>query len=285
MPDYRFLTYTEADRNAAHSAFQQAFSDYQVDMRMSRAQFDYRLLRDGIDLTKSVGAFQENELIGFCLSGVGTWEGRPTVYDAGTGVVPQHRRQGIGQEMFSFMLPRLEEAGFSQYLLEVITSNEPAVSLYRNLGFEDTRRLKVFRTMSPVQNLITRQADVREVVVPDWDVYQTFWDFHPSWQNSIAATERTAHENVVLETYADDRCVGYGIVSRNSGNLFQLAVDKRHRRKRWGSLLLTELQHRVLTSEPLKVNNVDDASCESVSFYEWCGFRVVLEQYELMKTL
>lgn len=283
MPDYRFLTDTDDD--ALYFAFHSAFSDYAVDMKMSREQFAYRLLRDGIDLTNSVGAFQENQLIGFCLSGVGTWQGRPTVYDAGTGVVPKYRRQGAGKEMFNFMLPRLREAGFSQYLLEVITSNEPAVSLYRNLGFEDTRRLKVFRTPSPVRNLITCKADVREVAAPDWNVYQTFWDFHPSWQNSIAAAERTADENVVLETFADGRCVGYGIVSRNSGNLFQLAVDKSHRRKRFGSLLLTELQRRVLTGEPLKVNNIDEASSETLSFYELSGFRVVLEQYELTMSL
>jgi len=283
MAHYRFLT--DADHDAAYSAFQLAFSDYQVDMRMSREQFDYRLLRDGIHLSKSVGAFQANELIGFCLSGVGTWQGEPTIYDAGTGVVPQHRRHGIGKDTFNFMLPRLKEAGFSRYLLEVITSNEAAVNLYRNLGFTDTRRLTVFRSKNPVQNLTTCKAHVREVTDPDWDLYQTFWDSYPSWQNSVEATKRTAHQNVVLEAYEGERCLGYGVVSRTSGNLFQLAVDKHHRRTRLGSLLLIELQRRVITGKPLKVNNIDKASKDSLSFYESSGFKLALEQFELSKTL
>jgi ribosomal protein S18 acetylase RimI-like enzyme len=280
---YRFLT--ENDRELLYSAFVAAFSDYQVDMRMSREQFDYRLLRDGIDFSKSVGAFQESELVGFCISGVGTWQGEKTIYDAGTGVVPEYRRHGIGKEIFSFMLPRLKEAGYSKYLLEVITSNEAAVNLYRKLGFGDTRKLIVFRSKNRLENLKTCRADIRKPTAPDWDLYRTFWDVDPSWQNSVEAAKRTAQHNAVLEAYAENRCVGYGVVCRDSGNLFQLAVDRRHRRKRLGSLLLTELQHQVITDEPLKVNNIDESSTDSLSFFKSSGFRVALGQYELIRNL
>ena len=283
MLQYRFLT--DADRRAVYSAFLAAFSDYLVDMRMSHEQFDHRLLRDGIDMSKSVGVFEGNEMIGFCLNGVGTWGGERTIYDAGTGVVPQHRRHGIGKEMFNFMMPLLKEASFSLYLLEVITSNEPAVTLYRNLGFTDTRRLKVFRSKTRVENLKISEAEVREVAAPDWDLYKTFWDVNPSWQNSVEAADRTAQHNVVLEAHIDGRCSGYGVVSSVSGNLYQLAVDRRNRRKGLGSSLLVELQRRVVTTEPLKVNNVDAASTDSVRFYESSGFELALEQYELIKTL
>lgn len=280
---YRFLT--DNDRDLLHSAFVAAFSDYQVDMRMSREQFDYRLLRDGIDLNKSVGAFQENELVGFCISGVGRWACEKTIYDAGTGVVPQHRRYGIAKEMFNFMLPRLKGTGFSRYLLEVITSNEPAVSLYRKLGFIDTRKLIVFRLKSRLESLTTCKADIRKPALPDWNLYRTFWDVEPSWQNSIEAAIRTAQHNAVLEVHVDNGCVGYGVVSRDSGNLFQLAINKDHRSKGLGSLLLNELQHQVTSDEPIKVNNIDESSTDSLSFYKSSGFRVALAQYELIKTL
>jgi ribosomal protein S18 acetylase RimI-like enzyme len=282
MVHYRFLN--EMDREALYSAFLAAFSDYLVDMRMSREQFDYRLLRDGIDLNKSVGAIKENELVGFCISGVGTWQGEKTIYDAGTGVVPQHRRHGIGKEMFNFMLPRLKETGFSHYLLEVITSNEPAVSLYRKLGFIDTRKLIVFRLKNRFENLTTSKADIRKPGVPNWNLYRTFWDVEPSWQNSVEAAIRTAQHNAVLEVHADNGCVGYGVVSRESGNLFQLAVNKHHRGRGFGSLLLNELQHQVVSDEPIKVNNIDESSTDGLSFYKSSGFRVALAQYELIKT-
>jgi ribosomal protein S18 acetylase RimI-like enzyme len=280
---YRFLT--DNDRELLYSAFVAAFSDYQVDMRMSREQFDYRLLRDGIDLNKSVGAFKESELVGFCISGVGTWQGEKTIYDAGTGVVPQHRRYGVGKEMFNFMLPRLKETGFSRYLLEVITSNEPAVNLYRKLGFIDTRKLIVFRLKNRLENSTTCKADIRKPAVPNWSLYKTFWDVEPSWQNSVEAAIRTEQHNAVLEVHADNVCVGYGAVSRDSGNLFQLAINKHHRRKGLGSLLLNELQHQVMSDEPIKVNNIDESSTDGLSFYKSSGFRVALAQYELIKTL
>jgi ribosomal protein S18 acetylase RimI-like enzyme len=280
---YRFLN--ETDRDHLYSAFVAAFSDYQVDMRMSREQFDYRLLRDGIDLNKSVGAFKENELVGFCISGVGTWQGEKTIYDAGTGVVPQHRRHGIGKEMFNFMLPRLKETGVSRYLLEVMTSNEPAVNLYRKLGFIDTRKLIVFRLKNQLQNVTTCKVDIRKPAVANWKLYRTFWDVEPSWQNSVEAAIRTSQHNAVLEVHADNGCVGYGVVSRDSGNLFQLAINKHHRRKGLGSLLLNELQHQVMSDEPIKVNNIDESSTDGLSFYKSSGFRVALAQYELIKTI
>lgn len=282
MAEYRFLG--SSDNDAVFEAFQLAFSDYQVDMRMSREQFAYRLLRDGIRLSRSVGAFEGKELVGFCLSGVGTWNGEHTIYDAGTGVVPDYRRRGIGEGMFDFMLPRLKQHGFSQYLLEVISSNDGALRLYRKLGFRDTRKLKVLRLKSQLPNREgTESQCVREVETPDWRLYQSFWEFDPSWQNSIDAAKRIAEDTVILEVLAGGQCVGYGIVSRSSGSLFQLAVDKSYRRKRFGSMLLSELQLRVLAGEPLKVNNIDAGANATLSFYESNGFGVALEQHELVR--
>ena len=132
MITYRLLT--PADLTSLYECFLEAFSDYQVDMRMSQEQFERRIARDGVRLQISAGAFHGNRMIGFYMNASGTWLGKLTAYDAGTGVIPAYRRQGVAKELFAFMVAHVKEASCTQYLLEVLTTNEPAVSLYRRLG-------------------------------------------------------------------------------------------------------------------------------------------------------
>jgi ribosomal protein S18 acetylase RimI-like enzyme len=284
MTIYRFLN--DSDREAVHVAFLNAFSDYQVNMQMTRDEFDFRLRRDGVDLTKSAGAFEENEMVGFTLNSVGEWPGGHTIYDAGTGVVPRARGRGIAKALFNFMGPQLKLLGFEQYLLEVITTNDVAANLYRRLGFKDTRKLAVFRTNTQLELRVFKEdAELREVSVLDWNLYKKFWDSYPSWQNSPEAVDRTTPNNVVLEVWFDGNCVGYGVVSKTSGNLYQLAIDRPYRRKGLGSLLIDQLQRRVVTGDPIKVNNVDEELNDALAFYKSVGFQLVLEQYEMSKEL
>jgi ribosomal protein S18 acetylase RimI-like enzyme len=314
MIRYSFLNNTPVD--SLHQAFLGAFADYQVDMRMSLEDFEFRLRRDGVDTAVSVGGFDADQLVGFCLNGTGTWQDEATVYDAGTGVLPQYRGQGLASEMFRFMNPHLKERGFSRYLLEVLTSNEPAVNLYRRLGFEETRRLAVFRRTSSFSYPTDATAQIHQAKVPNWNLYQTFWTGYPSWQHSIAAVQRVADTTAVLECHMDHQCVGYGVISKTSGLLSQLAVDKNYRRRGVASMLLNALQNCVLekgeeekrgregkdgpsypfslfssypfsrtSTEPIKVNNVDENLDDAMAFFSSVGFNLVLEQHEMILNL
>ena len=139
MIEYRLLS--RNDFNSLHECFLAAFADYEVDMRMSHEQFRQRIVRDGVSLELSAGAFDGNRMIGFCINAVGQWQRKSTAYDAGTGIVPAYRGRGVAKELFVFLESKLKEAGVVQYLLEVLTSNIPAATLYRKLGFVETRRL------------------------------------------------------------------------------------------------------------------------------------------------
>ena len=282
MIRYTFLKNTPV--TVLHHAFLKAFADYQVDMQMSLDEFAFRLRRDGVDTAISLGVFDSDQLVGFCLNGSGVWQGEATVYDAGTGILPQYRGRGMASEMFRFMNPQLKERGFNQYLLEVLTSNEPAVNLYRRLGFTETRRLGVFRTPGRLSLTGTSEDGIRRVEVPNWEHYQSFWSGYPSWQHSIEAVERIAANTAIVECHDDQRCVGYGVVSTASGLLLQLAVDKTYRRRGLATKLLIALQG-CLTAEMIKVNNVDENLKEATAFFEAVGFKLVLEQYEMMLNL
>jgi len=274
---------TDADFASLYDCFLLAFTDYEVDMRMSVEQFRQRLMRDGVSLPISAAAFDDERMIGFCINGVGEWQGKQTAYDAGTGVIPGYRGRGVAKELFAFLERRLKEAGVVQYLLEVLTSNVAAATLYRKLGFEDTRRLAVFRPQKGTKSIkkMSETVEVRGIERPDWQLFQSFWDGYPSWQNSIAAVERVVNERHIVGAYIESVCIGYGVVFVPSSNLMQLAVSSQHRRKHIGSTILAALE----TREHLKINNIDERLTSSLEFYEANGYKRVLNQYEMLKTL
>ncbi len=282
MITYRLLS--DEDFASLYDCFLTAFSDYEVDMRMSREQFQQRLRRDGVRLEMSAGAFDGKRMIGSCINGVGEWQGKQTAYDAGTGVIPGYRGRGVAKELFAFLELRLKEAGVVQYLLEVLTSNIPAATLYRKLGFVDTRRLAVFRT-EPQRGTRgtkgTRRVEIKTEEVMEWKLVRTFWDGWPSWQNSSEAVERVASERAIVGAYVGSECVGYGVVFVPFVNLMQLAVSPQHRRKGIGSAILAALEG----GHDLKINNIDENFTAALAFYEANGYKQVLNQFEMMKTL
>ena len=278
MIAYRLLSSDDFD--SLYDCFLTAFSDYAVDMQMSREQFQQRLTRDGVSLQHTAAAFDGERMVGFCLNALGQWQERQTAYDGGAAVIPDYRGRGVAKEMFAFLMPRLKEAGVSQYLLEVLTSNTPAATLYRKLGFVETRRLAVFRS-EPQEGTKGSDVIIRPVKRPDWQLFQTFWDGYPSWQNSIEAVERVTADRTIIGAYVNKECVGYGVVFLPSANLMQLAVAPQHRRQGIGSTILAALER----SERLKINNIDEELKPALAFYEANGYKQVLEQFEMIKTL
>ena len=267
------------DFESLHDCFLTAFSDYEVEMRMSREQFRQRLVRDGVRLEMSAGTFDGERMIGFCINGLGQWQEKLTAYDGGMAIIPGYRGRGVAKELLRFVELKLKELGVVQYLLEVLTSNVPAATLYRNHGFIEQRRLAVFRSDTRIAG--SRETNIRRVEEPDWPLYQSFWDGQPSWQNSMDAVDRVANDRMILAVYENVECIGYGVVFAPSANLMQLAVSPSHRRRGVGSKILSSLE----TTERLKINNIDENLPGTLAFYEANGYKQVLNQYEMIKTL
>ena len=69
MITYRLLS--AADSTKLYECFLEAFSDYQVDMRAPREEFEQRLVRDGVRLEISAAAFDETRMVGFYMNALG----------------------------------------------------------------------------------------------------------------------------------------------------------------------------------------------------------------------
>jgi len=57
------------------------------------------------------------------------------------GTTPAHRGRGVGSALISAALAGFQQVGLSRAYLEVTCQNEPAVRLYRQLGFQRTKTL------------------------------------------------------------------------------------------------------------------------------------------------
>lgn len=284
-----FRTLSEDDFDLLHQTLLEAFSDYIVPMRPERDTMKRSHLIEGVKMDHSFGAFDGDKMVGFTVNGIGEWRGKPTAYDAGTGIIPDYRRKGISRRMFEHIFPVLRERQIKKYLLEVIVENKPAFELYKNLGFQIERELAVFKRdevriseTRPRQNI-----EIKAIENPDWDFLRSFWNYYPSWQNSIDSIKRSsadaAIEKKILGVFSENILAGYGIVFPKSGNVSQIAVAENHRRKGFGSALLDALQKQ--TKIPLKAYNIDEKASDVLAFLRANGFSLLTRQYEMLLKL
>lgn len=286
---YTYEKLTHVDRETLYRAFLAAFSDYQVKLDLSYEAFQNMMKRRGLSLDISVGVFAEpqHQLVGFILNGLRMWKGQLTAYDLGTGVIPAHRKQGLSRELFQMVVSLLPEKQVSHYLLEVIQTNEAAYNLYVSQGLEVVAEYHCFQgdrmtiELPPMSGSITLVTELSE---KEWQEAVSFWDFSPSWQNTIASIQAVKESFAYAVIYGENQLIGYGIVDKTTGDVPQLAVRRDYRRMGFGTLLIAMLLEQT-TAEKLSVLNVM-GKCESMNgFLTKLGFRLTVKQYEMVRSV
>ena len=282
----KITSLAKTDFDTIFKAFNQAFADYEI--RISAGQLKAMLKRRGYHPELSFAAFDGNEIVAFTLNGIGIFNGISTAYDTGTGTLKAYRGQGLATKIFEYSIPFLREANVKQYLLEVLQHNTKAVSVYRNLGFDVCREFHYFMQKNEEvfhepktagNNFSIQQIDIDKI-----NSLSDFWDFHPSWQNSFASIKRAIGDFVCLGAFSEKDLMGYCVFEPASGDISQIAVDKRHRRKGVATLLLHEVI-KLNRNEIIKVVNTD-ISCGSINdFLKAKNIEMKGKQFEMIKTV
>ena len=252
------------DYDEMTAAFNDAFSDYDIPAHYTTEYLRDLVLRRGYRPDLAAGAFDGKRLVGFvfnCLDG-------DEAYNSGTGVAVSHRRRGIARKLMEHSIATLPA---KRYILEVIETNERAASLYRSLGFEETRRFQSWTSDGRPGFSPAGRAEAR----PTIDQIRAWCDMEPSWQNSVASIRRATEPFVVL---GDER--GGAVVFPSNGDVPLLAVAPEHRRKGLGRALLAAAHARA--GKRLRIMNIDDRATGITAFLERCGAQRMVRQIEMV---
>lgn len=281
---YRYQSLENIEISNIHEAFLNAFSDYVVPMKISLAQFQRLLKRRGYQAQTSVGVFHDDQLVGFVLTSTRQWQGLPTTYVIGLGLSPQHRGRGLAKELMQ-QATLLNEPHTQQFLLEVITSNQPALKLYQSLGYQISRELLCFSI--PKANLPLSSSEYIDIktsqYIPDDDL-STFWDKHTSWQYSKDTLTTESNYFVYVTAYIHQNLVGYGVIDPVSGDIYQLAIHPEHRRQGIASMILSTLCQQT-ESPKIGCSNIDISNESLIAFLQKQQFKLVINQYEMHYSL
>ncbi len=241
---YLFTTLDKINKKIIYESFIEAFSDYSVNIFLPYEDFEKMLIGKGFNSEISIGLFHEEKLIGFILNGKREWNGKETAYDMGTALLPSYRGYGFSKKMIKEILKLLKEKNVEQYLLEVIQDNKNAFELYKAHDFKISRDFSVFQLKKnsciPSASIPYKIETVSEISDNMWEIFKTFWDFSPSWQNSINSVKAVKEIFSYVVVKDKNNIIGYGIIEKNSGKIPQLAVDKNYRNKNIGKNIINQ---------------------------------------------
>lgn len=275
-----FKTLDNISIEVVHKTFQEAFSDYQVKIELPLWKFQQMLLRRGYHPAISIGAFQDERLVGIVLNGLRQWKGKVTAYDLGTGVIAEFRRQGITSEMLLQVKSLLKTKQVEQYFLEVLKTNQSAIELYNKQGFELQREFSCYQ-LEKEKFIPKTSVKVKHLERLELKELREFWNFEPSWQNSESSIEAVpeAFEYVIAEY--SSTVIAYGMIDKKTGDIPQIAVHKDNRRKGIGSSILSELV-RSTDAQRVSVLNVEASDKNMNDFMVQSGFNYQVGQYEML---
>jgi ribosomal protein S18 acetylase RimI-like enzyme len=251
-------------------------------MQLTMALLQQKMTGENIQLDYSAGAFQGDALCGFILHGRD--EQIPELlYNGGTGVVPAARGRHLIQELYEHFIPRYQEQGVKNILLEVIATNQKAIKAYENAGFQRQRNFVCFKGEIPLKKKAFNSILIQKSTLPEDELLTPFADQMPSWSNSIASVRREKQLTTTWVALHENEIVGFISVFLASRRIRQIGVRKDKRRNGIGTALMQ--QAAEVLGNPFTLINVDTQNKGLIAFLEKTGMSEILTQYEMKLTL
>lgn len=265
------------------NTFNYAFSDYVIPFKINLPIFQQKVIGENIQFPCSIGAFDNGQLVAFMLHGADDNGTHPTrLYNGGTGVVPTHRGQRLVQQMYEQFIPAFITAGINELILEVISTNTPAIKAYLSCGFRQSRVFHCFKgniQAAPIPDNIR----IHIAAQPDWQLLASFSDQQPSWSNSLDSIRREGNNTTTWLASKKDEIVGFISVFSGNNRIRQIAVHPDHRRQGIGQALLS---HAATTlSQSLTIINVTEENTSLQKFLLRNGCQHTISQYEMINPL
>ncbi len=141
LPPVDILPATQFTFAELTAAYNQTRVGYIVPMPMNEARLREYVHNYSVDMERSIVALAGEQILGLSMLGV---RGK-TTWVTRLGVLPVKRRRGTGLLLMTNHLEQSYALGAETVWLEVIKDNVPAHTLFKKLGFIETRELLVLR--------------------------------------------------------------------------------------------------------------------------------------------
>lgn len=259
-----------------HAAMLEAYSDYAVPMRLSRARFDEMLQQRSVDLSASRVALAGGDVAAIWLVGRRGERG----YLISCGTRPGFRARGLARALAEDNLAALRKAGVRVFQAEVLRNNDSALALYLSLGMHIHRALDCYSLPEAVQPASgpTRCQPVR------WEEIAAqaaaLLDWAPSWQNEAPSLAAISDQLPCLARMEGASLGAFAAVQRSTGTIQQIAVQPDLRRRGIARGMIAELQAR-LPGMPLRFINLCAGDAGFRAFAASMGAAEMVGQYEL----
>ncbi len=277
------LSHIDADR--LHAVFIEAFSDYQIPVTMTQAEFEETNEQRSVELSDSFGAFNEKgDLVGFILCGVRSINGEVSFYDGATAVIASCRGNGIAALLLEAAVERARERGAKTFVLEVLIGNERAEHLYRSRGFVTERLLRCFhKERESVQAGGGTSEDIIQLERESLSECRASLalPFRPSWQNAPVSIDTVFDSLIVRGLKRRGKWVGWYAMAPRSADIMNIcAADESPETFR------TLLADAAIHTEAEKLKFIDiEKESTLFRFLMEDQWEVMIDQVEMVRLL
>lgn len=173
-----------------YKAFMDGFSDYMIQFQLDEPGFEsVFLVRDQNQPSRSIVAYADGQPIGVVLSGIANLDSGFRTRCGGLAIAPEFRHLGIAKEL----MRRFEVQAEGVPLLEVIKGNDPALALYKRLGYEVVREIFYFQS---IQTETSATFETEPIQTLFEEAYSTIGHV-PIWQQDARVTQQPADVELV----------------------------------------------------------------------------------------
>ena len=268
---YHFSALQETSLEQIAECFNSAFSDYEQAIHFTPESLKYYLTASAVDLSLSFGAFCGEQLVAIILNASGIYHGQNVVFDAGTGVIPEHRGKKVFSALFDYTCQQLQLCKISKYYLEVLQGNHHAVSIYKKKGFSVQREFSVLAATGAMQSCDER---VTSIPYADFDIFATQFSVEPSFEHTL----HTINQNPQLYEVLYLPGQAYCIYAKRHGAIVQLHYNDLSALKE----VLSALTNRFPSA---MAKNIDFSYGNVLQMLGEIGFVEVTKQYEMEKDI
>ena len=264
MYEFHALDTTPIEQLVA--CFNAAFSDYEQPIHFTPESMTYYFAASSVDLSLSFGAFYEGQPVGLILNSAGIYHDQPVVFDAGTGIIPEHRGKKVFSSLFDHTCRQLRQRGIAKYYLEVLQANSHAIAIYQKKGFGIVRDYSVL-VASGAQ---AQKAEVAVIPYPEFSPFPTAFFVEPSFEH----TQHNLDKNPQLYEVVSLEGRAYCIYAKRQGAIVQMHYHTPEDLQE----VLCALTCRFPSS---MAKNIDFRYGDVLQMMERIGFREVTRQHEM----